>query len=117
MYEPQQQRRNPDALAAAVIGGGPAGLVAALALAHFEVPTVLVAPRAEGADNRTTALMAPTVAALDALGVWAGCRGQAAPLRVLRIVDDTGRLWRAPEVRFDAAEIAGEIVGYRKSDV
>ena len=29
---------------AAVIGGGPAGLVAALALAHFGVPAVLVAP-------------------------------------------------------------------------
>jgi 2-octaprenyl-6-methoxyphenol hydroxylase len=112
LYEPQQQRRNPDAPAAAVIGGGPAGLVAALALAHFEVPTVLVAPPAQGADNRTTALMAPAVAALDALGVWAGCRGQAAPLRVLRIVDDTGRLWRAPEVRFEAAEIGREAFGW-----
>jgi 2-octaprenyl-6-methoxyphenol hydroxylase len=102
--------------AAAVIGGGPAGLVAALALAHFGVPAVLAAPtpflpspasggRKEGGDNRTTALMQPSVAALQALGVWPRCRDHAAPLRVMRIVDDTGRLWRAPEVRFEAAEI------------
>src|SRR6266849_4636612 len=93
---------------AAVIGGGPAGLVAALALAHFGVPTVLVAPRPGRADNRTTALMRPSVKALEALGVWSCCRDYAAPLRVMRIVDDTGRLWRAPEVRFDAAEIGLE---------
>jgi 2-octaprenyl-6-methoxyphenol hydroxylase len=89
---------------AAVIGGGPAGLVAALALAHLGVPAVLVAPPLR-VDNRTTALMRPSVTALEALGVWPRCRDHAAPLRVMRIVDDTGRLWRAPEVRFEAAEI------------
>ncbi len=94
--------------AAAVIGGGPTGLVAALALAHFGVPTVLVAPPPGRADNRTTALMRPSVKALEALGVWSSCRHQAAPLRVMRIADDTGRLWRAPEVRFEAAEIGLE---------
>jgi 2-octaprenyl-6-methoxyphenol hydroxylase len=98
---------------ATVIGGGPAGLVAALALAHFGVPTVLVAPApflpspagGRGGDNRTTALMRPSVIALTSLGVWPRCRDHAAPLRAMRIVDDTGRLWRAPEVRFEAAEI------------
>jgi 2-octaprenyl-6-methoxyphenol hydroxylase len=94
--------------AAAVIGGGPAGLVAALALAHFDVPTVLVARRPAHVDNRTTALMGPSVAALEALGVWPRCRAHAAPLRVMRIADDTARLWRAPEVRFEAAEIGLE---------
>src|SRR5258708_11683205 len=93
---------------AAVTGGGPAGLVAALALAHFNVPTVLVAPPPGGADNRTTALMRPSVKALEALGAWSSCRDHAAPLRVMRIADDTGRLWRAPEVRFEATEIGLE---------
>ncbi|MBO0752102.1 MAG: UbiH/UbiF family hydroxylase, partial [Bradyrhizobiaceae bacterium] len=60
---------------------------------------------AVGVDNRTTALMRPSVAALERLGAWPRCRDHAAPLRVMRIVDDTGRLWRAPEVRFEAAEI------------
>ena len=30
----------------------------------------------------------------------------------MRIVDDTGRLWRAPEVKFDADEIGLEAFGY-----
>jgi 2-octaprenyl-6-methoxyphenol hydroxylase len=103
--------------AAAVIGGGPVGLVAALALAHFRVPTALVAapsrpPPAGRIDNRTTALMASSVAALAALGVWERCRSAAAPLRTLRIADDTGRLWRAPELRFAAAEISREAFGW-----
>jgi 2-octaprenyl-6-methoxyphenol hydroxylase len=114
------QNRQIHSAAAAVIGGGPAGLVAALALAHFDVPTVLVAtpprppqPAAAGLrDNRTTALMVSSVAALEALGVWERCRGEAAPLRVLRIADDTGRLWRAPELRFEAAEIGREAFGW-----
>jgi 2-octaprenyl-6-methoxyphenol hydroxylase len=100
-----QAQGAPIQSAATVIGGGPAGLVAALALAHFQVPTVLVARRPEHIDNRTTALMGPSVTALEALGVWLRCRTHAAPLRVMRIADDTGRLWRAPEVRFEAAEI------------
>jgi 2-octaprenyl-6-methoxyphenol hydroxylase len=96
----------------AVIGGGPAGLIAALALAHYGVPASLVARRPARIDNRTTALLASSVAALDALGVWEACRPHAAPLRVMRIADDTGRLWRAPEVRFEAAEIGLPAFGW-----
>lgn len=96
----------------AVVGGGPAGLAAAVALAGAGVPTALVAAIAGGRDNRTTALFSTSVAALDALGVWADCRPAAAPLRTLRIVDDTGRLWRAPEARFEAAEIGLEAFGW-----
>ncbi|HZD90421.1 MAG TPA: FAD-dependent monooxygenase, partial [Pseudolabrys sp.] len=87
---------------AIVIGGGPAGLTAAIALASGGIATVLAGSRPAAADNRTTALLAGSVTALDTLGVWPLCRDRAAPLRVMRIVDDTGRLWRAPEVRFDA---------------
>ncbi len=96
----------------AVIGGGPAGLIAALALAHCGVPVSLVAKQPAQMDNRTTALLAGSVAALEALGAWQACRAHAAPLRVMRIADDTRRLWRAPEVRFEAAEIGLPAFGW-----
>jgi 2-octaprenyl-6-methoxyphenol hydroxylase len=76
------------------------------------VPTFLVAKRPAEFDNRTTALLAGSVAALEALGVWEACRARAAPLRVMRLADDTGRLWRAPEVRFEAAEIGHDAFGW-----
>ncbi len=95
----------------AVVGGGPAGLVSALALAAAGVDTLLIAPPA-AADHRTTALLAGSVTALETLGVWEACRPQAAPLRKIRIIDDTQRLIRAPETVFDAAEIDLEAFGY-----
>ena len=101
-----------DRWAALVVGRGPAGLTAAIALAEGGVPTVLVGKRSAKSDNRTTALLAGSVTALETLGVWALCAAQAAPLKVMRIVDDTGRLWRAPEVRFEAGEIEFDAFGY-----
>ena len=98
-------------LEVAVVGGGPAGLTAAVALAQAGVETALVAPR-PAADNRTTALLAGSVTALETLGVWAGCAAQAAPLRVLRIVDATARLVRAPEARFAASELGLDAFGH-----
>ena len=95
-----------------VVGGGPAGLTAAIALAGAGVATALVAGRPREADNRTTALLTGSVTALETLDVWRRCRAQAAPLRVIRIVDDTGRLLRAPEVRFEADEIGLPAFGY-----
>jgi 2-octaprenyl-6-methoxyphenol hydroxylase len=97
---------------AIVVGGGPAGLTAAIALASSGIATVLIGPRPGQADNRTTALLGGSVTALQTLGVWHACADKAAPLKVMRIVDDTGRLWRAPEVKFDAAEIGQEAFGY-----
>jgi 2-octaprenyl-6-methoxyphenol hydroxylase len=96
----------------AVVGGGPAGLTAAIALAGAGLATMLVAGRPGRVDNRTTALIGGSVAALDALGVWVLCCGEAAALRTVRIVDDTDRLWRAPEVRFEAAEIGLDAFGW-----
>jgi 2-octaprenyl-6-methoxyphenol hydroxylase len=95
----------------AVVGGGPAGLTAAVALAAAGVETALIA-QAPAADHRTTALLANSVTALETLGVWAQCRDHAAPLKVMRIVDDTSRLIRAPEVSFAAAEIGLDAFGY-----
>jgi 2-octaprenyl-6-methoxyphenol hydroxylase len=95
-----------------VVGGGPAGMTAAIALAEAGIETALVCSRPQSRDNRTTALLAGSVQALGTLGVWDICRGQAAPLRMLRIIDDTRRLLRAPEVCFDAREIGLEAFGF-----
>jgi 2-octaprenyl-6-methoxyphenol hydroxylase len=94
-----------------VIGGGPAGLGAAIALAQTGATTALVARRAAYADNRTTALLGASIDFLQALDVWPRCKDNAAPLRAMRLVDDTGRLIRAPEVRFSADEIGLEEFG------
>jgi 2-octaprenyl-6-methoxyphenol hydroxylase len=95
----------------AVIGGGPAGLVTAIALAAAGVETLLIAKPAV-ADHRTTALLGGSVAALKMLGVWQCCLAHAAPLRNIRIIDDTRRLIRAPEITFAAAEIDLDALGY-----
>jgi 2-octaprenyl-6-methoxyphenol hydroxylase len=97
---------------AAVIGGGPAGLAAAVALAQGGVRTVLVARRVPYGDNRTTALLGGSVDFLEELDVWRRCKDQAAPLQAMRLVDDTGRLIRAPEVRFSCDEIGLDAFGY-----
>jgi len=96
----------------AVIGGGPAGLATAVALAETGARTALVARRLPYADNRTTALLGGSVDFLDQLEVWPRCRDKAAALRVMRLVDDTRRLIRAPEVRFACDEIGLEVFGY-----
>jgi 2-octaprenyl-6-methoxyphenol hydroxylase len=96
---------------AAVIGGGPAGLVGALALTAAGIETLIIAP-SPAEDFRTTAFLAGSVTALTALGVWESCSSQAAPLAAIRIIDDTRRLWRAPEVNFTAAEIGLDAFGH-----
>ena len=95
----------------AVVGAGPAGLVSAIALTSAGVETLVIAPRAV-ADHRTTALLSGSVTALETLGVWRACVPNAAPLKKLRIIDDTTRLLRAPEVCFSADEIGLDAFGY-----
>ena len=51
-----------------MVGGGPAGLTAAVALAEGGIATVLVGKKPAPGDNRTTALLASSVTALETLG-------------------------------------------------
>jgi 2-octaprenyl-6-methoxyphenol hydroxylase len=95
----------------AVVGGGPAGLIAAIALKSAGVDVLLIAPTPEE-SHRTTALLAGSVTALTTLGVWEACNPHAARLAAIRIIDDTRRLLRAPEVHFNATEIGLDAFGY-----
>lgn len=99
-----------------VVGTGPAGLVAALALARVGLAVTLAGPgagaAAGGTDERTTALFGGSVEMLRHLGLWPRLRDHLAPLAGLRLIDDTGGLLRAPETVFRAAEIGAEAFGY-----
>jgi 2-octaprenyl-6-methoxyphenol hydroxylase len=96
----------------AVVGAGPVGLAAALSLSDAGHAVTLVAPSRPPADERTSALLAGSVALLDQIGVWQEIAADAAPLRTMRIIDGTKRLIRAPEVAFDASEIGLGAFGY-----
>ena len=95
-----------------VAGGGLAGLTAALALAKRGFSVINAAPKPPREDRRTTALLAASVTFLEEIGVWDDIKELAAPLEVMRIVDATGRLFRAPQVDFRAAEIGLDAFGY-----
>jgi 2-octaprenyl-6-methoxyphenol hydroxylase len=94
-----------------IAGTGPAGLIAALGISKAGFPVTLIGPAARRDDQRTTALMIPAVNYLDELGVLEDIRPHAAPLRVMRIVDATRRLVRAPVVTFRASEIGEAAFG------
>jgi 2-octaprenyl-6-methoxyphenol hydroxylase len=89
-----------------VVGTGPAGLVAALAMAQAGLATVVVGPAMDPArDTRTTALFTGSVALLHNLGLGPALVPSMVPMTGLRLIDDTGGIWRAPEVLFRAGEL------------
>ena len=96
----------------AVVGGGLAGRIAALAFARAGFATALVAPDETRSDQRTTALMDHSIGLLDNLGIWQRVRPVAAPLSTMQIIDATNRLLHAPTVNFRASEIGLEAFGY-----
>lgn len=95
-----------------ISGSGPAGMMAALALANDGHRICLIGPKTNADDRRTTALMIPAIHFLDRLGVWQAIAPEAAPLASMRIVDATQRLIRAPTVTFRAGEIGETAFGY-----
>ncbi|OBQ96793.1 UbiH/UbiF family hydroxylase [Mesorhizobium sp. AA23] len=94
-----------------IAGSGPAGLIATLGFAEAGFAVTLAGPEAASGDGRTTALMNPALKVLDRLGVLDELRPQAAPLKMMRIVDATRRLIRSPTVTFRASEIGEEQFG------
>ncbi|HEX2257424.1 MAG TPA: UbiH/UbiF family hydroxylase [Afifellaceae bacterium] len=96
----------------AVIGGGPTGTAAALAVAEAGFDTVLFAPPARQPPGRTAALFDGSIALLEALELWPLVETEAAALCAIRIVDATRRLLRSPEVVFHASEVGLSAFGY-----
>jgi 2-octaprenyl-6-methoxyphenol hydroxylase len=86
-----------------VAGLGPAGLAAALAIARLgcDQPLRIIATGhaiQPGRDTRATALMTPSLALLENLGVLKACAARAEPLTGIRLL-------RAPETLFHATDI------------
>ena len=96
----------------AVVGAGAAGIAAAIAFARDGLRTALVGRPDLRRDGRTVALLDGSVRFLEALDVWAALEPEAAPLSTMRIIDDTGSLFRAPPVAFEASEIGLDAFGW-----
>jgi 2-octaprenyl-6-methoxyphenol hydroxylase len=97
-----------------VVGAGPAGLVAACFLAQSGRRVALIGSSHLATDDRrTVALMQPSIKILTDMKLWPGTlQGQVAPLKRLRIVDDTGAAYGAPTITFDPSEIGEEVFGW-----
>lgn len=101
----------------AVVGSGPAGLAAALALAQVGADVALIGPSpiktsAGPIETRTAALLTSSVDLLKALNVWQALSPQAAPLKSIHIIDASRSLLRAPDIEFKASELGLEAFGY-----
>ena len=105
----ESSRSDPDIL---IAGAGLAGLTAAygMAKAGFDVACCGAAERT--GRGRTVALLSQSVAFLKSLGLWADLEARAAPLRSLRLIDDTGAFFPPRPVEFHAAEIGLDAFGW-----
>jgi len=96
----------------AIVGAGAVGLAAAVALSREGRRVALLGPVATPRDGRTVALLDGSWRMLADLGVQDALLEKAAPLEVMRLVDDSGSLFRQPPVEFRASEIGLEAFGW-----
>jgi 2-octaprenyl-6-methoxyphenol hydroxylase len=96
---------------AVVVGGGLAGVAAAVAVARAGLRTLHLAPKGPP-DRRTSALMGPSVDYLLRAGLVSDPAALGHKLSGIRIIDATDRLLRAPETFFDAREAGLEAFGW-----
>ncbi|MEO6015361.1 MAG: FAD-dependent monooxygenase [Devosia sp.] len=101
---------------AVVVGGGLAGLAAAVAVAKAGLETVHLVPKGP-ADRRTSALMQPAVDYLKSARLVPDPSAIGHPLTQIRIIDATHRLIRAPETLFDSAEAGLTAFGWNLPNV
>lgn len=101
---------------AIVVGGGLAGLAAAIAVAKAGLSTIHLAPPGPP-DRRTSALMMPSVQYLQSTGLIGEPEAFGQKLSQIRIIDATPRLLRAPETVFDAKEAGLDAFGWNFANV
>ena len=95
-----------------IAGAGLAGLTAAYGMARAGFHVVCCGAAERTGRGRTVALLNQSVAFLKSLGLWADLELQAAPLRSLRLIDDTGAFFPPRPVEFHAAEIGLDTFGW-----
>ncbi len=95
-----------------VAGSGPAGMIAALAIARAGAEVILAGPPVNTSDRRTTTLMMPALDFITGLCPLEALMERSAPLKTMRIIDATTRLIRSPAVSFHACETGLEQFGY-----
>ena len=95
-----------------VVGGGLAGMSAALACQNAGLNVAIIAKKPAKNDGRTTALFMPSVEFLNELGVWEKIKDQTAALKTMRILDSTNRLIRSRPASFPSSEIGLDAFGY-----
>ncbi len=96
----------------AIVGAGAVGLAAALALAEGGRRIALLGPVPTHRDGRTVALLDGSWRLLGEFGLHDALADKAAPLAVMRLVDDTGSLFRQPPVEFRASEVGLPAFGW-----
>ena len=95
-----------------VVGAGLAGAAAALGFARAGFAVTSCGEAERLGQGRTVALLGKSVDFFRELGVWDRIESAAAPMRALRIIDDTGTLFAARPVEFDASEIGLDAFGW-----
>ena len=95
-----------------VVGAGLAGLAAAIGFARAGRHVISCGPVERLGQGRTVSLLGGSIDFLDRLGVWPEFAAHAAPLRTLRIIDDTGSLFAPRPVTFLAHEIGRDAFGW-----
>ena len=94
-----------------VAGSGIVGLVLGIALAREGLDTIVAGRLDARMPGRTVALLEGSIGFLETLGLWQDLSPLAEPLRTMRLVDDTGSLFRVPPVDFEAGEIGRDRFG------
>jgi 2-octaprenyl-6-methoxyphenol hydroxylase len=106
-------RESPDRVCEVLVAGsGLAGLTAAIAFADAGFNVLCCGDDERTASGRTVAMLDRSVTYLKSLKLWSSIESDAAPLRTLRIIDDTAALFPARPVEFQCSEIGLDAFGW-----